>query len=367
MSNQKLGVLGDEGDEVGSTALAIPASDYGALAAVSRAEVDMQVTTARQYPRSVTRFQREAYELATLDEETAESMFYSLPRKDPKTGKPKPIEGPSVRFAEVIAYAWGNLRFEGKVIDIGKEFVTAQGMAWDLERNLGARIEVKRRITGKSGTRFNDDMIAVTGNAAVSIALRNAIFDVVPFALAKKVYEAAVKTAMGEHKPMALRRSEIMAWFRQAGATDEDVFGMLGVTGENDLTTDHIRTLIGARSAVKEGTRSLDEIIREAKGDAPSAGASAMNEAARANPAEPRTSRSRGAKPAAAAAPAPEDPNAPPTDGEVAKLQDLMGKAGDAGLDFDGEGLELAIHEKNGKAIRDGIRELSKALLGAEG
>lgn len=356
MNEQRVGVLGDEDDQVG-TAVAVPANDYGALAAVSRAEVDMQVTTARQYPRSISRFQREAYELATLDEETAESMFYSLPRKDPKTGKPKPIEGPSVRFAEVIAYAWGNLRFEGKIIEVGKEFVTAQGMAWDLERNLGARIEVKRRITNKSGVRFNDDMIAVTGNAAVSIALRNAIFDVVPFALAKKVYEAAVKTAMGEHKPMALRRSEIMAWFRQAGAPDEDIYALIGVTGENDISTDHIRILIGVRSAVKEGTRTLDEIIREAKGDTQSAGAAAMNEAAKTSGAAPARAPRR-----QQAAPAAEDPNAPPTDGEIANLQELMAKASDAGVEFDAEGFELAIHDKSGKAIRDGIRELTKAI-----
>lgn len=351
MNDQKMGIVGD-GEDVEISNLPTPSGDFGALTAISRAEVDMQVTTARQFPRSIARFQKEAYQLATLDEETAESMFYSLPRKDPKTGKPKPIEGPSVRFAEVIAYSWGNLRFEGRVVEIGKEFITAQGMAWDLERNLGARIEVKRRITNSRGIRYNDDMIAVTGNAAVSIALRNAIFDVIPFALAKKVYEAAVKTAMGEHKPMEKRRSEIMDWFRQAGAKDEDVFMLVGVSGEADLTSDHLRTLVGVKSSVKSGERTLDDVMREAKGETQSAGAAAMNQAAaQSKPTEQ-------SKPAEKA-PEPED-KSPASKEQLEQLKGLLPKAREAAVvdSQDEELIASAQRAKDGPAVRQWIRDL---------
>ena len=71
----------------------------GTLSVLSRAEIDVQITTAKRYPRSVTAFRREAEEMATLDEETAGSMFYVLPRAG------KNIEGPSVRLAEIVGSA----------------------------------------------------------------------------------------------------------------------------------------------------------------------------------------------------------------------------------------------------------------------
>ena len=43
----------------------------GALNAIDRASIDMQIATAKQYPRSITKSLREAMDLATLDEATA--------------------------------------------------------------------------------------------------------------------------------------------------------------------------------------------------------------------------------------------------------------------------------------------------------
>src|SRR5678816_4803120 len=99
-------------------------------------------------------------------------MFYSLPRGG------RNIVGPSVRFAEVVASSWGNIRSGARIIDIDDKFITAQGQCFDLEKNICVQVEVKRRITKKDGKRYDDDMIGVTGNAACSISLRNAVFKV---------------------------------------------------------------------------------------------------------------------------------------------------------------------------------------------
>src|SRR5690606_17376874 len=72
----------------------------GALSELTRAEIDMQIATAKRYPRSLTQFKESAMEMACLDEETAASMFYVLPRDGKK------IEGPSVRLAEVVGSAF---------------------------------------------------------------------------------------------------------------------------------------------------------------------------------------------------------------------------------------------------------------------
>lgn len=343
--------------EEGESVAVQQVGDYGALTAVSRAEVDMQVTTAKQYPRSIARFQKEAYQLATLDRETAQSMYYSLPRKD-KNGKRTFIEGPSVRFAEVVAYSWGNLRFEGRIIDIGKQFVTAQGTAWDLERNLGSRIEVQRRITNANGVRYNDDMIAVTGNAAVSIALRNAIFDVIPFALAKKVYDAALKTAMGEHEPMEQRRERALSWFKQAGAEESEVYAMLGIQGAADITSDHIRHLIGLQNAIIGGETTLEAALRESKNGHASEGTSELNEAVKASAPATAATPPKFEKPKASAS-------------SIKKLRELretlLAKDPDALLYDDMQGIEAAIIEKDGEHVAKWIESLTERLATADG
>jgi hypothetical protein len=145
---------------------------------LTRGEVDMQVRTARAFPRSVTQFLHYVEQMALLDEETAASCFYALPRRDGDSDRT--VEGPSARFAEIVASAWGHMRIEGRVISEEERFVVCRGTAWDIQQNVVIAYETRRRITGKRGNRFSDDMIGVTANAASSIAIRNAILKVVP-------------------------------------------------------------------------------------------------------------------------------------------------------------------------------------------
>ena len=156
-----------------------PANEIAVMSPATRAEVDIQVATAKRFPRSIKAFNRQAMEMATFNEDVAAGCIYALPRGG------KPIEGPSVRLAEIVLAAWGNVRADARVIDVGAKEITAEGMCWDLEKNIAIRVQVKRRITDKNGSRYNDDMIVVTGNAACSIALRNAVFKVIPMALAR--------------------------------------------------------------------------------------------------------------------------------------------------------------------------------------
>lgn len=217
------------------------------LALLNRSEIDMQISTAQRYPRSVTTFKRQVMEFATLDEETAGSMFYRLPRGG------KTIEGPSVRLAEVAASSYKNLRFGSRIVSVDERFITAQGYCHDLENNIAAAVEVRRRITDRSGRRFNDDMITVTGNAASSIALRNAVFRVIPMAYINPAFREAQLTCLGKNKTMEQRRTEMLTWWAKKGATKEQVFAALGIKGEEDIGNDELITLHGLATAVKDG------------------------------------------------------------------------------------------------------------------
>lgn len=249
--------------EEGTREVAVP--DAGVLTAISRAELDQQITTARAYPRSLRRFVKECMEMATLNERVAEECFYALPR-DGKT-----IEGPSARLAEIVTSAWGNCRAGARVVDEGAEFITAQGVFHDLERNVQVTVEVRRRITGKGGRRYSSDMIGVTGNAACSIALRNAVFRGIPRAFWVDVYEAARKAAVGDAQTLANKRAQMFAHFLKLGATREAIFATIGVQGEEDIGLDELTTLKGIATAIKEG----DTTVEQAFPPLPKAGATA--------------------------------------------------------------------------------------------
>lgn len=227
--------------------------DTSIVEQLTRGEVDMQVATAKKYPRSIARFQADARSMATINQDTAASCFYVLKRSG------STIEGPSARLAEIVASCWGNMRAETRVVDEGQKFITAQATCWDMERNVLVRIEVKRRITGKDGRRFSDDMIVVTANAASSIALRNAVFKVVPFAYVDEIYEECRKVAVGSQRPLADLRQESLQYFAKLGIEQDRVLAFVGKPSLEDVGVEDLVTLRGVATAIKEGTTSIDE------------------------------------------------------------------------------------------------------------
>lgn len=231
--------------------------DAGTLAALQGAEINQQIATARAYPRSIKAFHNQALELATLSEGVALECMYSVPRGGKK------ITGPSARLAEIIASCWGNCRYAARVVEEQKDFIVAQGVFHDLEKNALVSFEVKRRIVDKYGKRFDVDMIAVTGNAACSIALRNAVFKGVPKALWVDVYDRAVETAIGKNLPMAKRREMAVEYFTKAGATKEQIFKVLDVAAESEITMDDLVWMTGVRAAIKEGEYTLESVFSD--------------------------------------------------------------------------------------------------------
>lgn len=224
------------------------------VAIITRSEVEAQLDAAHKHKRSVKAFLNEALTLATLTRQVAESCIYAIPR-DGKT-----VAGPSVRLAEIVASAYGNLHIGTRIIDIEEKEIVAQGVAWDLEKNNRITVETRRRITGKTGRRFSDDMITVTGNAAASIALRNAIFRVVPRAYVDSIYAKVREVAVGDAKTLDARRKEVVERLAKIGVPPDRVFGKLGKRIE-DIGLDEVELLIGWGTAIKNGDQQIDDLF----------------------------------------------------------------------------------------------------------
>jgi hypothetical protein len=258
--------------------------ESGTVALLNKSEIDMQVATAHKYPRSIKRFRDESLQMVTLSESVAESCIYALPRDG------KVIEGPSARFAEVVASAWGNCRAGARVVSDQGDFITAQGVFHDLERNVAITFEVQRRITDKHGRRYKPDMVGVTGNAASSIALRNAILKGIPKAFWDDMYQAARQTVMGDFKTLGNRRADALKAFLGYGVSQEQIFAKLGVAGIEDIGLEHLVTLRGLLTAIKEGDTTPDQAF------APDAGPEIGMPAAKKSDKEPPADQSAHAK-----------------------------------------------------------------------
>lgn len=228
------------------------------LQAINRAEIDIQISTAKQYPRDINAVLNKISTYATMDKETAEDCFYVLRRKD-KDGNDSVIEGLSVRMAEIIAGAWGNLRVQARIIGNDGRQITAQAICHDLETNFAVSKEVKRSILTKKGYTFSEDMQVVTGNAACSIAFRNAVLTVIPKAVTKRIINEVKQVALGQSIDLEQSRQNVIKYFDSLGVKQEDLFLYVGVKSLQEIDKQKIFELRATAYAIKEGTTTVQE------------------------------------------------------------------------------------------------------------
>ena len=242
---------GQQIQERGSFSLVAPT----AINEMERAQIDVQIQTAKHFPRTVSTAIEKAKTLACADTIIADECTYGL-----KRGK-KRITGPTIRLAEIMATSWGNLRYAGRTIAIEDRRVVAQGVCHDLESNAAASVEVSRSIVDKYGKRYGDDMIRVTSQAAIAIAIRNAIFKIIPGGYVGIVQRAAQAVARGEVMGLIDRTESAIAFFVGLGATETKVLAAIDLTKREDITWEHIDQLIQYAASIKTGETSIAELF----------------------------------------------------------------------------------------------------------
>lgn len=233
-------------------------NDTSIATAFARTELESQSATARQHPRSIRNSINNILSMATLDEETAMECIYALRRGG------KPIRGPSIRLAEICATFWGNCRDTATVVTIDRvnKLVIADGSFLDLETNRLTKSSVPRRISDKYGKIYSDDMIAMTGNAACSIARRNAILAGIPKGVWRKAVEACEQIIRGDAKTMVERRDAAIKALAHFNLSPEQVFKIMDVGGVEDISLDDLATLRVIYANLKNGEQTVEELLR---------------------------------------------------------------------------------------------------------
>lgn len=313
-------------DELGSLlAKEISLGPAPIVEALNRSEMQIQMQAARQNPRSLKDFTNHATTMATLSQGVAASCMYALPRRA-QDGTIKAITGPSIRMAEIVASAWGNIRVDCRIVEVGEDSVVARGMCIDLESNNGQSVEVRQSIRDRKGNRYNQDMIGVTAMSAIARARRNAIFSVIPRGVIIPVLDTVRNVAMGSQQTLGVRREEMLKYFLTLGISEARVLASVGVSGVADVDLERLMTLRGYAEAIKTGEASIDVVFPE---DGPKSSdplsakiaaaaearkkAEAEAEAAKAAKAAPKVPESRGPGPDAKAASKPQEEAKTPT------------------------------------------------------
>lgn len=233
-----------------------------ALMQLEKASIDMQIATAHQYPRNMTTFKRKSVDMATADEETAESCIYRRPVGDGKTA-----DGMSVRTAEIVGACYGNLRVGARIIEQTDRYVIAQGVAHDLESNFMSSCEVKECTVKANGNPYSERMSVVVAKVALAKARRDATFQVVPKALCKPIEKAVRLLLFGDGQPLDKRRERAVRWILKIGIDPERVYKVLGVDGKDDVGAKELETLTGIMTALKSDETTIDEAFpMEAEG-----------------------------------------------------------------------------------------------------
>ncbi len=229
---------------------------------INKGEIDMQISTAKRFPRSLDGFYKNALSMATFNVDIASSCNYLLKRQG------KNIEGPSIRLAEIACAVYGNSRSGAKIVETGENHVVAKGYFWDLENNVAVEKEVRRRIVTKEGRRYSEDMIAVTSNAACSLALRNAVFSVIPRAYIQKIAGEAKLVMLGKKQDFGSRVEGMVSKYSAIEVTVEMLLDRQKKEALADLTVKDLEELYGAYVAIKDDhSNVVDEFPPQEKKD----------------------------------------------------------------------------------------------------
>lgn len=226
-----------------SADLALPsraAEQAMTAAAIARKtqEVQAAMTVAKRFPRdessSLTRILT-----ACKRQGLAESAMYAYPRGD------QTVTGPSIRLAETLAQAWGNLDFGIEEIEQRAGESTVMAFCWDLETNVRRQFIFQQphvrysKIGGNVKLTDPRDIYEMVANQAAR-RLRACILAIIPGDVIDQAVAACEATLKGGGAiPLIDRVRKMLVAFAELGVSQPMIEKRLNhkieATSENEL------------------------------------------------------------------------------------------------------------------------------------
>lgn len=222
------------------------------------AVLDQQILTAQAFPRDEKKCLENILRIATMDTDIADSCYYTLPRDG------KNISGPSIRLAEICFSQWGNIRAGTEVKSNDGNVVIVRGWCEDLQNNSSTSNEVTKAIRYSAshkryaGQTYSADMQATTIAAASAIALRNAIFKIVPQVFVEKAYKRCMES-ISEGMAFQTRLRTVFERMDAIGIGSKTILEFFNKNTIDQITPEELTVIIGTGTAIKEGTLKAEE------------------------------------------------------------------------------------------------------------
>lgn len=250
MENQEITIITPEGMEV--------------FEAQERASIDIQVATAKKYPRNLKRVKDNSIAIACMTVETAQSCRYAKPVGG------RSITGASVHLARIVCQQYGNIRVQQRIRQITDKTIIAEAVAFDMETNYAVCVEARRSILNKQGQRFSESVIETNAMAILAIAERNAILKVIPKSIIDTVYKEAFNYAngdMSDNAKLLIARDKAFEFFKnEYGATEKEVYECLGLKTKEAVKPDHIADLRGYMQALIDKELTIEDLFKRKSG-----------------------------------------------------------------------------------------------------
>lgn len=253
-----------------------------ALAAKAQAQVQARYIMALQSPRNPDRARDRLLAEASRPA-FAERAVYRVPRGG------KTISGPSIRMAEAILQAWGNVHTQSAIIYEDSEKMIVAVTATDLETNITHEDEVVvRKVVERKhvkdgqtvlGERENsygdrvflvaatDDELFMKSNAAKSKSIRTAGLRLVPRYFIDELIARCEETMQAETaKSLPSVRAKMVGWFGELGVSKTELGKFLGYSPDQATVEDMAR-LRGLGTAIKDGEVNWAEAVAAARAE----------------------------------------------------------------------------------------------------
>ena len=225
---------------------------------IQKTEMESLIDKANRYPRDIMRVKANVLLYATVDQETAKKCFYAKPVDDKGTI----VNGPSIRLAEIIKNLYKNMSTAVRSEEPGQKFVKVQAMARDLENNIYHSVEITKSIwSERQRRRYSQNMIETTIRAGQALALRDAIFKVIPiniFSTEMKEIERVGSGAKSE-TPLIERVEHLIIFLEKEGVTAKRVLARMEVKSIAAITEDMFTIVMGLGNAVADGETTYEE------------------------------------------------------------------------------------------------------------
>jgi hypothetical protein len=182
------------------------------------------------------------------DPEIAESMWYAF-----KVGGQN-IVGPSIRLAEILYSAWGNIMVGSNVARRDSGHVTAKGVAVDLETLTVITSEATVPIHGRG-----KDAIKTAEMRAQAVARRNATFQLIPGAYQKQAMQHAQKVYRGQS--LDWKRKRMVEFFEDHDVPTSKVLDYVQKGSVDELTGADLETLRGMANKIVDESRPVGQAL----------------------------------------------------------------------------------------------------------